>query len=376
MSEAGASVYSASKSAAMELPDLDVSLRGAVSIARRLQDPLAELVKIEPKAIGVGQYQHDVNQTKLSTKLDAVVEDCVNAVGVDLNTASCALLCRVSGLNSLQAKRIVDYREKTGAFKDRRDLMNVPRFGAKTFEQSAGFLRIIGGTNPLDASCVHPESYPVVEKIVEKTGLSIGELIGNRAALSKLQASDFTDDRFGVPTVKDIFRELEKPGRDPRPEFKAARFDDTVRALKDLTAGMVLEGVVTNVTAFGAFVDIGVHQDGLLHISEMSSRFVRDPRQIVHVGQIIKVRVLSVDLERRRAALSMKIAPETKKVSTGKAPTSSHGKRIEEKVQRKKTEKFVRREKSDASQARDTTHHVSRPDSAMARAFANAFHKP
>lgn len=376
VSEAGASVYSASKSAASELPDLDVSLRGAVSIARRLQDPLAELVKIEPKAIGVGQYQHDVNQTKLSTKLDAVVEDCVNAVGVDLNTASCALLCRVSGLNSLQAKRIVDYREKTGAFKDRRDLMNVPRFGAKTFEQSAGFLRIIGGTNPLDASCVHPESYPVVEKIVEKTGLSIGELIGNRAALSKLQASDFTDDRFGVPTVKDIFRELEKPGRDPRPEFKAARFDDAVRALKDLTAGMVLEGVVTNVTAFGAFVDIGVHQDGLLHISEMSSRFVRDPRQIVHVGQIIKVRVLSVDLERRRAALSMKIAPETKKVSTGKAPTSSHGKRIEEKVQRKKTEKFVRREKSDASQARDTTHHVSRPDSAMARAFANAFHKP
>ena len=334
VSEAGASVYSASKSAASELPDLDVSLRGAVSIARRLQDPLAELVKIEPKAIGVGQYQHDVNQTKLSTKLDAVVEDCVNAVGVDLNTASCALLCRVSGLNSLQAKRIVDYREKTGAFKDRQALMNVPRFGEKTFEQSAGFLRIIGGTNPLDASCVHPESYPVVEKIVEKTGLSVDKLIGNHAVLSQLQASDFTDNRFGLPTVKDIFRELEKPGRDPRPEFKAARFDDSVRALKDLTTGMILEGVVTNVTAFGAFVDIGVHQDGLLHISEMSSRFVRDPRQIVHVGQIIKVRVLSVDLERRRAALSMKLAPEVKKGPAAKASSPEQRNRSESREDR------------------------------------------
>ena len=374
VSEAGASVYSASKSAAAELPDLDVSLRGAVSIARRLQDPLAELVKIEPKAIGVGQYQHDVNQTKLSTKLDAVVEDCVNAVGVDLNTASCALLCRVSGLNSLQAKRIVDYREKTGAFKDRQDLMNVPRFGAKTFEQSAGFLRIIGGTNPLDASCVHPESYPVVEKIVEKTGLSVGELIGNHAVLSKLQAGDFTDERFGLPPVKDIFRELEKPGRDPRPEFKAARFDDSVRALKDLTAGMILEGVVTNVTAFGAFVDIGVHQDGLLHISEMSSRFVRDPRQIVHVGQIIKVRVLSVDLERRRAALSMKLVTEEKKAPATKAPSPEKRNRFEERPRHKKPEKFVRREKPHAADKHDA-YHTPRSDSAMARAFANAFHK-
>ena len=334
VSEAGASVYSASKSAAAELPDLDVSLRGAVSIARRLQDPLA----------------------------------------VDLNTASCALLCRVSGLNSLQAKRIVDYREKTGAFKDRQDLMNVPRFGAKTFEQSAGFLRIIGGTNPLDASCVHPESYPVVEKIVEKTGLSVGELIGNHAVLSKLQAGDFTDERFGLPTVKDIFRELEKPGRDPRPEFKAARFDDSVRALKDLTAGMILEGVVTNVTAFGAFVDIGVHQDGLLHISEMSSRFVRDPRQIVHVGQIIKVRVLSVDLERRRAALSMKLVTEEKKAPATKAPSPEKRNRFEERPRHKKPEKFVRREKPHAADKHDA-YHTPRSDSAMARAFANAFHK-
>ncbi len=375
VSEAGASVYSASKSAASELPDLDVSLRGAVSIARRLQDPLAELVKIEPKAIGVGQYQHDVNQTKLSTKLDAVVEDCVNAVGVDLNTASCALLCRVSGLNSLQAKRIVDYREKTGAFKDRQALMNVPRFGEKTFEQSAGFLRIIGGTNPLDASCVHPESYPVVEKIVEKTGLSVDKLIGNHAVLSQLQASDFTDNRFGLPTVKDIFRELEKPGRDPRPEFKAARFDDSVRALKDLTTGMILEGVVTNVTAFGAFVDIGVHQDGLLHISEMSSRFVRDPRQIVHVGQIIKVRVLSVDLERRRAALSMKLTPEVKKGPAAKASSPEQRNRSEENPRHKNPERIARRERTRAAAQHDT-HHAPRSDSAMARAFANAFHKP
>lgn len=252
--------------------------------------------------------------------------------------------------------------------------MNVPRFGAKTFEQSAGFLRIIGGTNPLDASCVHPESYPVVEKIVEKTGLSVGELIGNHAVLSKLQAGDFTDERFGLPTVKDIFRELEKPGRDPRPEFKAARFDDSVRALKDLTAGMILEGVVTNVTAFGAFVDIGVHQDGLLHISEMSSRFVRDPRQIVHVGQIIKVRVLSVDLERRRAALSMKLVTEEKKAPATKAPSPEKRNRFEERPRHKKPEKFVRREKPHAADKHDA-YHAPRSDSAMARAFANAFHK-
>ncbi len=379
VSEAGASVYSASKSAATELPDLDVSLRGAVSIARRLQDPLAELVKIEPKAIGVGQYQHDVNQTKLSSKLDNIVEDCVNAVGVDLNTASAALLCRVSGLNSLQAKRIVDYREKNGAFADRRALLDVPRFGDKAFEQSAGFLRISGGTNPLDASCVHPESYPVVEKILEKTGLSITDLIGNHDALSKLNAADFTDDRFGVPTVKDIFNELEKPGRDPRPEFKAARFDDSVHALKDLVIGMTLEGVVTNVTAFGAFVDIGVHQDGLLHISEMSSRFVKDPRDIVHVGQIVKVRVLNVDLERRRAALSMKFPSEEK------APTRTERKEKPRFTSEKKTERsnehrsFKKEKLRDTSNARHNESYqkkdVSRTDSAMAVAFANAFHK-
>ncbi len=379
VSEAGASVYSASKSAADELPDLDVSLRGAVSIARRLQDPLAELVKIEPKAIGVGQYQHDVNQTKLSSKLDNIVEDCVNAVGVDLNTASAALLGRVSGLNSLQAKRIVDYREKNGAFANRRALLEVPRFGDKAFEQSAGFLRISGGTNPLDASCVHPESYPVVEKILAKTGLSITDLIGNHDVLSKLNASDFTDDRFGLPTVKDIFNELEKPGRDPRPEFKAARFDDSVHALKDLVAGMTLEGVVTNVTAFGAFVDIGVHQDGLLHISEMSSRFVKDPRDIVHVGQIVKVRVLSVDLERKRAALSMKFPTEEKapaRTERKEKPRFVSEKKPEHKAEhrafkKEKHREFEKSNRKDSFQKKP----APRTDSAMAVAFANAFHK-
>ncbi len=379
VSEAGASVYSASKSAAAELPDLDVSLRGAVSIARRLQDPLAELVKIEPKAIGVGQYQHDVNQTKLSSKLDNIVEDCVNAVGVDLNTASAALLCRVSGLNSLQAKRIVDYREKNGAFSDRRALLDVPRFGDKAFEQSAGFLRISGGTNPLDASCVHPESYPVVEKILEKTGLSITDLIGNHDVLSKLNAADFTDDRFGVPTVKDIFNELEKPGRDPRPEFKAARFDDSVHALKDLVSGMTLEGVVTNVTAFGAFVDIGVHQDGLLHISEMSSRFVKDPRDIVHVGQIVKVRVLSVDLERKRAALSMKFASEEKRTARTERREKPHFVSEQKREHPKENRPFKKEKLHNAGKPRRAEPYqkkdASRADSAMAVAFANAFHK-
>ena len=379
VSEAGASVYSASKSAAAELPDLDVSLRGAVSIARRLQDPLAELVKIEPKAIGVGQYQHDVNQTKLSSKLDNIVEDCVNAVGVDLNTASAALLGRVSGLNSLQAKRIVDYREKNGAFADRRALLDVPRFGDKAFEQSAGFLRISGGTNPLDASCVHPESYPVVEKILAKTGLTITDLIGNHDVLSKLNASDFTDERFGVPTVKDIFNELEKPGRDPRPEFKAARFDDSVHALKDLVIGMTLEGVVTNVTAFGAFVDIGVHQDGLLHISEMSSRFVKDPRDIVHVGQIVKVRVLNVDLERKRAALSMKLPAEEKapaRAERKEKPRFTSERKPEHVKEHHsfKKEKFRNAGKPHRAEPNQKKEN-SRSDSAMAVAFANAFHK-
>ncbi len=306
VSEAGASVYSASAAAAAELPDLDVSYRGAVSIARRLQDPLAELVKIDPKAIGVGQYQHDVNQTELARKLDAVVEDCVNAVGVDVNTASAALLQRVAGLSAAQARAIVAYRDANGAFADRTVLLSVPRLGPKTFEQAAGFLRIPDGDNPLDASAVHPESYPVVERIVKKTGLSVKELIGNHAVLSKLRAADFVDEKFGIPTVRDILSELEKPGRDPRPEFKTARFSESVHEIKDLVPGMVLEGVVSNVAAFGAFVDIGVHQDGLVHVSELADRFVKDPRDVVKVGDIVKVRVLDVDAARKRISLSMR----------------------------------------------------------------------
>lgn len=306
VSEAGASVYSASATAAAELPDLDVSYRGAVSIARRLQDPLAELVKIDPKAIGVGQYQHDVNQSELARKLDAVVEDCVNAVGVDVNTASAALLVRVAGLSSLQAKSIVSWREKNGAFAERRALLDVPRLGPKTFEQAAGFLRIPDAADPLDASGVHPEAYPVVQRIVEKTGLSVKSLIGNHDVLSRLKASDYTDEQFGVPTVTDILKELEKPGRDPRPEFKTAKFQEGVHEIKDLVPGMTLEGVVSNVAAFGAFVDIGVHQDGLVHVSELSDRFVRDPREVVKVGDIVRVRVLDVDVARKRISLSMR----------------------------------------------------------------------
>lgn len=306
VSEAGASVYSASAAAAAELPDLDVSYRGAVSIARRLQDPLAELVKIDPKAIGVGQYQHDVNQSELARKLNAVVEDCVNAVGVDVNTASAALLVRVAGLSSLQAKSIVSWREKNGAFAERRALLDVPRLGPKTFEQAAGFLRIPDAADPLDASGVHPEAYPVVQRIVEKTGLSVKSLIGNHDVLSRLKASDYTDEQFGVPTVTDILKELEKPGRDPRPEFKTAKFQEGVHEIKDLVPGMTLEGVVSNVAAFGAFVDIGVHQDGLVHVSELSDRFVRDPREVVKVGDIVRVRVLDVDVARKRISLSMR----------------------------------------------------------------------
>ena len=306
VSEAGASVYSASELAAKEFPDMDVSYRGAVSIARRLQDPLAELVKIDPKAIGVGQYQHDVNQVHLAQKLDAVVEDCVNAVGVDLNTASVALLARVSGLTKSVAQSIVTYRDGHGAFKDRKDLLNVPRLGEKTFEQAAGFLRINGGSNPLDASAVHPEAYPVVKRIIDKTGCDIQTLIGNHEVLRKLKASEFTDERFGVPTVKDILSELEKPGRDPRPEFKMAVFREGVENISDLKVDMELEGVVSNVAAFGAFVDIGVHQDGLVHVSELADHFVKDPREVVKVGQIVKVRVIDVDIARNRISLSMK----------------------------------------------------------------------
>lgn len=316
VSEAGASVYSASAAAAAELPDLDVSYRGAVSIARRLQDPLAELVKIDPKAIGVGQYQHDVKQLELARKLDAVVEDCVNAVGVDVNTASAALLVRVAGLSSLQAKSIVSWREKNGAFAARKALLDVPRLGPKTFEQAAGFLRIPDAADPLDASGVHPEAYPVVQRIVEKTGLSVNKLIGNHEVLSRLKASDYTDEQFGVPTVTDILKELEKPGRDPRPEFKTAKFQEGVHEIKDLVPGMMLEGVVSNVAAFGAFVDIGVHQDGLVHVSELSYRFVRDPREVVKVGDIVRVRVLDVDVARKRISLSMRSREKTGKTGT------------------------------------------------------------
>lgn len=307
VSEAGASVYSASETAAQEFPDLDVTLRGAVSIARRLQDPLAELVKIDPKAIGVGQYQHDVNQRELARSLDAVVEDCVNAVGVDVNTASAALLARVSGLNSLLAKNIVAWRDENGAFPTREILRKVPRFGEKAFEQAAGFLRIPNGDNPLDASSVHPEAYPVVERIVAKIKAEVKQIIGQRDALKGVSPSDFTDERFGLPTVRDIFAELEKPGRDPRPEFKTAQFKEGVETLNDLYPGMVLEGVVTNVANFGAFVDIGVHQDGLVHISALAEKFVKDPRDVVRVGQTVSVKVLEVDAARKRVALTMRL---------------------------------------------------------------------
>ena len=310
VSEAGASVYSASELAAREFPQLDVSLRGAVSIARRLQDPLAELVKIEPKSIGVGQYQHDVSQIKLARSLDAVVEDCVNAVGVDVNTASAPLLTRISGLNAGLASNIVSYRDSHGAFKSRAELLNVPRLGDKTFEQAAGFLRIRGGDNPLDASSVHPEAYPVVEKILADIKQPIKDVMGNNSALRALNASKYTDDRFGLPTVQDIFKELEKPGRDPRPEFKTASFTDGVNDVKDLVAGMLLEGVVTNVAAFGAFVDIGVHQDGLVHISALSNTFVKDPHEVVKAGQVVRVKVLEVDLPRKRIALTMRLTDE------------------------------------------------------------------
>jgi uncharacterized protein len=307
VSEAGASVYSASALASQELPEMDVSLRGAVSIARRLQDPLAELVKIEPKSIGVGQYQHDVNQPRLARTLDNVVEDCVNLVGVDVNTASPALLGQVSGLNGTLAENIVRFRNENGPYRNRKALLKVPRLGAKTYEQAAGFLRISGGENPLDASSVHPEAYPVVERILKKADRPVRELIGDVGLLRSLKPAEFTDEVFGIPTVTDIIAELEKPGRDPRGEFKTASFQEGVEKLSDLKPGMVLEGVVTNVTNFGAFVDVGVHQDGLVHISAMSEKFVKDPRQVVKAGDLVKVKVLEVDLNRKRIALSMRL---------------------------------------------------------------------
>jgi protein Tex len=315
VSEAGASVYSASELAAQEFPDLDVSIRGAVSIARRLQDPLAELVKIDPKSIGVGQYQHDVSQTQLAKKLDAVVEDGVNAVGVNLNTASMMLLARIAGLNKVIAQNIINWRNENGQFTDRKQLLKVARLGPKAFEQCAGFLRIMDGKNPLDASAVHPEAYPVVERILEKNHKSLKEILGDTNYLKSLKAIDYVDDHFGVPTVTDIIKELDKPGRDPRPEFKTAQFADDIETMEDLKIGIIMEGSVTNVTNFGAFVDIGVHQDGLVHISALSDKFVDDPRTVVKAGDIVKVKVVEVDIPRKRIALSMRLddpaAPKT-----------------------------------------------------------------
>ena len=355
VSEAGASVYSASELAAKEFPDLDVSIRGAVSIARRLQDPLAELVKIEPKAIGVGQYQHDVSQLKLARSLDAVVEDCVNAVGVDVNTASVALLARISGLNSTLAQNIVAYRDANGAFKSRSELKKVPRLGDKTFEQAAGFLRVMNGENPLDASAVHPETYPLVKRIAADTGRDIRSLIGDSAFLKRLDPKQFTDESFGLVTVSDILQELEKPGRDPRPEFKTAEFQEGVEKLSDLTPGMVLEGVVTNVTNFGAFVDIGVHQDGLVHISALSEKFVKDPYEVVKAGDIVKVKVMEVDIPRNRVGLSMRMSD-----TPGEKTEGSRGGAGKPRGNAPRTERHTKQDKPAPANA------------AMASLFANA----
>lgn len=321
VSEAGASVYSASAFAAAEFPEVDVSLRGAISIARRLQDPLAELVKIEPKSIGVGQYQHDVSQRILARSLDATVEDCVNAVGVDINTASVPLLAQVSGLNRVLAQNIVEYRDYHGPFPNRQTILKVPRIGEKTFEQAAGFLRINNGDNPLDRSAVHPEAYPVVERILARLKKGIEQVMGRPEALNGFTANEFTDDTFGLPTVRDILLELEKPGRDPRPEFKTATFQDGIESLTDLKPGMILEGVVTNVAAFGAFIDIGVHQDGLVHVSALANKYVKDPHQIVKPGQIVKVKVVDVDANRQRITLTMRLDD---KVDTSSSENDAH----------------------------------------------------
>ncbi|WP_296109193.1 Tex family protein [uncultured Corynebacterium sp.] len=312
ISEAGASVYSASEVAAQEFPDMDVSLRGAVSIARRLQDPLAELVKIDPKSIGVGQYQHDVNQALLAAGLDTVVEDAVNSVGVDVNLASAPLLNRVAGVTPTLAENIVAYRDENGAFMSRKELLKVPRLGPKAFEQAAGFLRINGAADPLDGSAVHPEAYPLVRRIVDATGVEVAQLVGNSAVLGKLRAGDFADERFGIPTVTDVLAELDKPGRDPRPTFKTATLAEGIETIKDLKPGLVLEGTVTNVAAFGAFVDIGVHQDGLVHVSAMSEQFVKDPHDVVSSGEVVKVRVVDVDVPRNRIGLSLRLQDEPK----------------------------------------------------------------
>ena len=354
VSEAGASVYSASELASKELPDLDVSLRGAVSIARRIQDPLAELVKIEPKAIGVGQYQHDVSQSQLGKSLDRVIEDCVNAVGVDLNMASPALLSYVSGLNKTLAQNIVNYRDAHGQFGDRKALLKVERLGPKAFEQAAGFLRIVEGSNPLDGSAVHPEAYPVVDKIVSQTSVAVNDLIGNTQLLKSLAPESFTDDEFGVPTVKDILSELDKPGRDPRPEFKTAAFKDGVETISDLKVGMILEGVVSNVANFGAFVDVGVHQDGLVHISALTNKFISDPREVVKAGDIVKVKVMEVDVARKRISFTMRL--DDKPGQSNKGPRQSQAKGKAKPQQRQSKPAAVQ-------------------NSAMGNAFADAFAK-
>ncbi|EPE2694292.1 Tex family protein [Vibrio alginolyticus] len=356
VSEAGASVYSASELAAKEFPNMDVSLRGAVSIARRLQDPLAELVKIDPKSIGVGQYQHDVSQSMLAKRLDAIVEDCVNAVGVDVNTASAALLTRVAGLSSTIAQNIVDFRDENGRFEARTTLKKVPRLGPKAFEQCAGFLRIMDGKNPLDASAVHPEAYPVVKAISEKNNKDIKALIGDSSFLKGLHAVDYTDDNFGVPTITDIIKELDKPGRDPRPEFKTATFAEGVNSLSDLEPGMILEGVVSNVANFGAFVDIGVHQDGLVHISALTDRYVSDPREVVKAGDIVKVKVMEVDVQRKRIGLSMRMNDEPGQ--DNRSQRSSAAPR-----------------RNDQPQRRQPRRDDSSSNSAMGGAFAAAFAK-
>ncbi|HHX8347817.1 TPA: Tex family protein [Vibrio diabolicus] len=356
VSEAGASVYSASELAAKEFPNMDVSLRGAVSIARRLQDPLAELVKIDPKSIGVGQYQHDVSQSMLAKRLDAIVEDCVNAVGVDVNTASAALLTRVAGLSNTIAQNIIDFRDENGRFEARTTLKKVPRLGPKAFEQCAGFLRIMDGKNPLDASAVHPEAYPVVKAIAEKNSKDIKALIGDSAFLKGLHAVDYTDEHFGVPTVTDIIKELDKPGRDPRPEFKTATFAEGVNSVSDLEPGMILEGVVSNVANFGAFVDIGVHQDGLVHISALTDRYVSDPREVVKAGDIVKVKVMEVDVRRKRIGLSMRLNDEPGQ--DNRSQRSSAAPR-----------------RNDQAQRRQPRRDESSSNSAMGGAFAAAFAK-
>ncbi len=357
VSEAGASVYSASEFASRELPDMDVSLRGAVSIARRLQDPLAELVKIDPKSIGVGQYQHDVSQTQLARSLDAVVEDCVNAVGVDVNTASAPLLARVSGLSGTVAQSIVTYRDAKGAFASRADLKAVPRLGEKTFEQAAGFLRVMGGANPLDASAVHPESYPLVNKILADLKKDMKAVIGDAALLKTLSPARYADEKFGVPTITDILKELEKPGRDPRPEFTTATFKEGVEEIRDLRPDMILEGVVTNVAAFGAFVDIGVHQDGLVHISALSNTFVKDPHTVVKAGQVVRVKVLEVDEKRKRIALTMRL--------TDSAPQP--GARAEQRADRNDGKRLAQHQ---GKQARDGAATSPAAGGSMAAAFA------